>query len=71
MRYLPLDAVDRAQMLTRVGAPDIDALFADMRPEAFDDARRAAFVERWGSEPEKIFGPLFVELRRLHNHVGG
>ena len=30
MRYLPLDAVDRAQMLTRVGAPDIDALFADI-----------------------------------------
>ena len=30
MRYLPLDAADRAQMLTRVGAPDIDALFADI-----------------------------------------
>jgi len=30
MRYLPLDAIDRAQMLTRVGAPDIDALFADI-----------------------------------------
>jgi glycine dehydrogenase subunit 1 len=28
MRYLPLDATDRAQMLTRIGAPDIDALFA-------------------------------------------
>ncbi len=30
MRYLPLDADDRAQMLTRIGAPDIDALFADI-----------------------------------------
>ena len=30
MRYLPLDAIDRAQMLARVGAPDIDALFADI-----------------------------------------
>src|ERR1035437_963547 len=30
MRYLPLDAVDRAQMLARVGAPDVDALFADI-----------------------------------------
>src|ERR1019366_4142600 len=27
---LPLDAIDRAQMLTRVGAPDVDALFADI-----------------------------------------
>lgn len=48
-----------------------DALFADMRPDMFDAPRRAAFIERWGTEPEKIFGPLFVELRRLHNHVGG
>jgi len=32
MRYLPFDATDRAQMLTRIGAPDIDALFADIPP---------------------------------------
>jgi glycine dehydrogenase subunit 1 len=30
MRYLPLDAADRALMLARVGAADIDALFADI-----------------------------------------
>ncbi|HKN31207.1 MAG TPA: aminomethyl-transferring glycine dehydrogenase subunit GcvPA [Roseiarcus sp.] len=30
MRYLPLDAVEREVMLTRVGVPDIDALFADI-----------------------------------------
>jgi glycine dehydrogenase subunit 1 len=30
MRYLPLDAADRTQMLARVGAPNIDALFADI-----------------------------------------
>ena len=30
MRYLPLDADDRAAMLARIGAPDIDALFADV-----------------------------------------
>jgi glycine dehydrogenase subunit 1 len=30
MRYLPLDASDRALMLARIGAPDIDALFADI-----------------------------------------
>ena len=30
MRYLPLDATDRALMLTRVGVADIDELFADI-----------------------------------------
>ena len=30
MRYLPLTADDRAEMLAVVGAPDIDALFADV-----------------------------------------
>jgi glycine dehydrogenase subunit 1 len=30
MRYLPLTAEDRAEMLARVGVPDIDALFADV-----------------------------------------
>jgi glycine dehydrogenase subunit 1 len=30
MRYLPLTAADRAEMLTAVGAPSIEALFADV-----------------------------------------
>jgi len=30
MRYLPLDATDRALMLARVGAADIDEIFADI-----------------------------------------
>ena len=29
MRYLPLTDDDRAAMLTEIGAPDVDALFAD------------------------------------------
>jgi len=33
MRYLPLTDADRSQMLHRIGAPSIDALFADV-PEA-------------------------------------
>ena len=33
MRYLPLTDADRAAMLATIGAPDIDALFADV-PEA-------------------------------------
>ena len=34
MRYLPLSADDRAAMLAVVGAPDIDALFADVPASA-------------------------------------
>src|ERR1700735_733721 len=30
MRYLPLDARDREAMLSRIGVPDIEALFADI-----------------------------------------
>ncbi|HAV80906.1 MAG TPA: hypothetical protein DD790_03275, partial [Erythrobacter sp.] len=33
MRYLPLTDTDRSDMLDTIGAPDIDALFADV-PEA-------------------------------------
>ncbi|CAA7614366.1 hypothetical protein [Magnetospirillum sp. SS-4] len=38
------------------------ALFSQFRIETFTPERKAAFMERWGSEPEKVFGPLFVSL---------
>lgn len=41
------------------------ALFASCRIETFTPERRAAFLEKWGSEPEKVFGPLFVSLAAL------
>jgi glycine dehydrogenase subunit 1 len=34
MRYLPLTPDDRAEMLGVIGAPDVDALFRDVPPEA-------------------------------------
>ena len=34
MRYLPLTDADRSEMLAVIGAPDIDALFADVPAEA-------------------------------------
>jgi len=34
MRYLPLTDTDRSAMLDVIGAPDIDALFADVPEEA-------------------------------------
>jgi hypothetical protein len=41
------------------------ALFGSCRPDTFTPERRAAFVAKWGSEPEKIFGPLFVNLAAM------
>jgi len=38
------------------------ALFSEFRLETFTPERKAVFMERWGSEPEKVFGPLFVSL---------
>ncbi|MGD1015866.1 MAG: aminomethyl-transferring glycine dehydrogenase subunit GcvPA [Roseiarcus sp.] len=53
MRYLPLDATDRALMLARVGVADIDALFADipadkrlLRPLAMPAGMSEIEVER-------------------------
>jgi glycine dehydrogenase subunit 1 len=34
MRYLPLNDTDRGAMLTAIGAPDVEALFADVPAEA-------------------------------------
>lgn len=38
------------------------ALFSEFRLETFTPERRDVFMERWGSDPEKVFGPLFVSL---------
>ena len=50
MRYLPLTADDRAQMLTVIGAADIDALFVDVpaaarKKDVFDLPRYAGELE--------------------------
>lgn len=47
-----------------------ETMFSSMRGEAFAPDRRQAFAERWGVEPEKIFGPLFVEILRMSQHAG-
>jgi glycine dehydrogenase subunit 1 len=53
MRYLPLTEADRSEMLARIGAPSVDALFADV-PAA---ARRQGAIE--GLPPHQ--GELQVE----------
>ncbi|HSV28772.1 MAG TPA: hypothetical protein VLL76_04410 [Candidatus Omnitrophota bacterium] len=42
-----------------------EALFAGFRPEAMSKARRNTFIARWGSDPDKVMGPLFIELAAL------
>ena len=54
MRYLPLTARDRGDMLAAIGVPSIDALFADV-PAA---ARRDGLVDL-----PRAMGELEVERR--------
>ncbi len=48
MRYLPLDASDRALMLARVGVSDVDALFSDIPA----DKRLSGLLDMSGSMSE-------------------
>jgi glycine dehydrogenase subunit 1 len=59
MRYLPLTANDRAAMLAKIGAPDVDALFRDVP--------RSAVVSRDAFDLPDTQGELEVEraLSRL------
>jgi hypothetical protein len=41
------------------------AMFKEFRLETFTPDRKAAFMERWGAEPEKVFGPFFVSLQGM------
>lgn len=45
------------------------ALFSEFRPETFTPERKAVFMERWGTEPDKIFGPLFVSLLAMEQQA--
>ena len=77
MRYLPLDASEREAMLTRIGVPDIEALFADIPADKRIEgaSRPAARHERNGgrardvgdrrSQRRRRLGSVFPRLRRL------
>ncbi len=45
-----------------------DALFASVRRDTFTSDRLRRFGKRWNAPPDKIFGPLFLEVARLHQH---
>ena len=81
MRYLPHTAEDRADMLAVIGAPDIDALFADVPADAL--LRQAPDLPRRKSEMEveRILGrmaarnvsaasvPFFVGAGAYKHHI--
>jgi glycine dehydrogenase subunit 1 len=81
MRYLPLTPDDRAQMLGVIGAPDIDALFADVPASArkrdlFDLPRHAGEmeVERELTALSRLnrpagAGPFFCGAGAYRHHV--
>jgi len=41
------------------------ALFASVHPSHFDPPRHAAFVKKYRTTPETLFGPLFVEIEMI------
>ena len=63
MRYLPLTATDRSQMLAVVGAPDIDALFAETPAAARFDAARALPPHQGELEVERHLAALAASNR--------
>lgn len=69
--FIPRKADDRPaqEFAERSFCRLFHALFAGCRPEDYDTAARAAFAERWGAPPEKVFGPLCVDLKRLCNRA--
>ena len=81
MRYLPLDASERDAMLTRIGVPDIEALFADIpadkRIEGLLDMPRAmsemaverAMTAMAGRSVAAGSGPFFLGAGAYRRHI--
>jgi hypothetical protein len=69
--FVPRKPEDKAlrQFSDRQMVHLFESLFESVHPTNFDESRRAAFVERFGSEPQVIFGPFFVELKALANRI--
>jgi glycine dehydrogenase subunit 1 len=58
MRYLPLTDADRAEMLAVIGAPDIDALFADIPAQARANGHLDLPAHQGEIEVERRLGAL-------------
>ncbi len=69
--FVPKRPEDKAQrqFSERQMVQLFEALFAPVHPTTYDDARRGGFVAHYGSEPQAVFGPFFVELKALAGRV--
>jgi hypothetical protein len=66
--FVALKPEERAQFAFTQGhmARLFDALFVSVHRDNFPSDRVRAFSRRWNVAPEKLFGPLFLEVARLH-----
>lgn len=66
--FTPLRPDERAKLAFTEGhmARLFEGLFATMRPDTFDSTRLRGFSKRWNATPDKVFGPFFLEVARLH-----
>jgi len=81
MRYLPLTQEDRSEMLARIGAPDIDALFADIPADKRLNALPNLPLTKSEIEVERVLGrmaarnvaagsvPFFVGCGAYKHHI--
>src|ERR1700733_15404694 len=81
MRYLPLDASERGAMLSRIGVPDIEALFADIpsdkrirglldMPLAKSEmAVERAMMTAAGGSPAAGSAPFFLGAGAYRRHI--
>jgi hypothetical protein len=69
--FVPKRPEDKAlhQFSERQMVQLFEALFAPVHPSTYDDFRKASFVDRYGTDPQAVFGPFFVELTSLAGRV--
>lgn len=62
---------ERAPFDDAVFARTMQALFSPVHPSTYNSEDEEAFVARWKATPGKIFGRLFVELRKSKSKQWG
>lgn len=69
--FVPKKAEDKVSSEFTEGhmAAMFEALFGRFRPDNMNKARRNTFIARWGSDPEKLMGPLLAEIAVLRRRA--
>lgn len=70
--FVQLKSEDRAQFAFTEAhmASVFDALFVNYHLDAFTSDRLRAFTKHWNQGPDKIFGPLLLEIARMRQQFG-